>query len=91
MDILELFSLQGTLFAMMLIGTWLKKRGIIDENGKKCLTDLCVNIVIPCNIFKSCLIEFNMGIFKSCARTLRFATRIDAELDGEVLSTKGVI
>lgn len=30
-------------------------------------------------------------IFKSCARTLRFATRIDAELDGEVLSTKGVI
>ena len=70
MDILELFSLQGTLFAMMLIGAWLKKRGIIDDNGKKCLTDLCVNMVIPCNIFKSCLIEFNMGIFKSCAMLL---------------------
>ena len=70
MDILELFSLQGTLFAMMLIGAWLKKRGIVDDNGKKCLTDLCVNIVIPCNIFKSCLIEFNMGIFKSCAMLL---------------------
>jgi len=55
---------------MMLIGAWLKKRGIIDDNGKKCLTDLCVNIVIPCNIFKSCLIEFNMGIFKSCAMLL---------------------
>ncbi len=70
MSILDLFSLQGTLFAMMLIGAWLKKRGIIDENGKKCLTDLCVNMVIPCNIFKSCLIEFNMGIFKSCAMLL---------------------
>lgn len=55
---------------MMLIGAWLKKRGIIDDNGKKCLTDLCVNMVIPCNIFKSCLIEFNMGIFKSCAMLL---------------------
>ena len=31
MDILTLFSLQGTLFAMMLTGAWLKKRGIIDE------------------------------------------------------------
>jgi len=55
---------------MMLIGAWLKKRGIVDDNGKKCLTDLCVNVVIPCIIFKSCLIEFNMGIFKSCAMLL---------------------
>ena len=70
MKILDLFSLQGTLFLMMLIGAYLKKRGIIDANGKKCLTDLCVNVVIPCNIFKSCLIEFNMGIFRSCALLL---------------------
>jgi len=70
LNILDIFSLQGTLFAMMLIGAWLKKRGIVDDNGKKCLTDLCVNVVIPCNIFKSCLIEFNMGIFKSCAMLL---------------------
>ena len=62
----DLISLQGTLFAMMLIGAWLKKRGIIDENGKRCLTDLCVNIIIPCNIFRSCLIEFNMEIFRAC-------------------------
>ena len=67
---MDIFSLQGTLFAMMLIGAWMKKRGIIDDNGKKCLTDLCVNMVSPCNIFKSCLIEFNMGIFKSCAMLL---------------------
>ena len=58
------------MFLMMLIGAYLKKRGIIDANGKKCLTDLCVNVVIPCNIFKSCLIEFNMGIFRSCALLL---------------------
>ncbi len=70
MDILDLFSLQGILFALMLVGTGLKICGIIDENGKKCLTDLCVNVVIPCNIFKSCLIKFNMSIFKSCAMLL---------------------
>lgn len=66
MKLTDLFSLQGTLFAIMLIGAWLKKRGIIDANGKKCLSDLCINIVIPCNIFKSCLIDLEPGIFRTC-------------------------
>lgn len=66
MSILELGSLQLTLFAMMLIGALLKKKDIIDENGKKCLSDLCINVVIPCNIFKSCLIELDAGVLKSC-------------------------
>lgn len=70
MNILQLFSLQGTLFAMMLTGAWLKKRGIIDEAGKRCLTDLCIHVVIPCNIFKSCLIEFDLSISRSCATLL---------------------
>ena len=70
MKLSDLISLQGTLFAMMLIGAWLKKRRIIDENGKRCLTDLCVNIIIPCNIFRSCLIEFNMEIFRACGLLL---------------------
>lgn len=70
MKLTDLLSLQGTLFAMMLIGAWLKKRGIIDDDGKHCLSDLCINIVIPCNIFKSCLIEFRPEIFKTCALLL---------------------
>lgn len=70
MNMGSLFGLQGALFAMMLIGAWLKRRGTIDETGKKCLTDLCVNVIIPCNIFKSCLIEFNAGIFRACGLLL---------------------
>lgn len=70
MKLTDLFSLQGTLFAMMLIGAWLKKRGMIDDNGKRCLSDLCINVVIPCNIFKSCLIEFSSDIFKTCGLLL---------------------
>ena len=70
MKLTDLFTLQGTLFAMMLIGAWMKKRGVIDENGKRCLSDLCINIVIPCNIFRSCLIEFESGILKICGLLL---------------------
>lgn len=78
MNLFDLFSLQGTLFAMMLVGALLKKRGLIDESGKRCLTDLCVNVVIPCNIFKSCLIEFNGTIFRSCALLLASAVVMQA-------------
>lgn len=70
MKLTDLFSLQGTLFAMMLIGAWLKKRNIIDANGKRCLSDLCINIVIPCNIFRSCLIDLEPGIFRTCSALL---------------------
>ena len=73
MSILDLGSLQLTLFAMMLIGALLKKKGILDESGKKCLSDLCISIVIPCNIFKSCLIDFNADILRSCVALLASA------------------
>ena len=70
MSFWELGSLQLTLFAMMLIGALLRKKGIIDDNGKRCLSDLCISVVIPCNIFRSCLIEFNSGILQQCGMLL---------------------
>lgn len=78
MKLTDLLSLQGTLFAMMLIGAWLKKRGVIDDSGKRCLSDLCINIIIPCNIFRSCLIEFNSDIFKVCGLLLVSAAALQA-------------
>ena len=70
MNLLELCNLQGSLFLMILAGAVLKRRGIISKEGEKCLTDLCVNIVIPCNIVKSCLISFDASIFKTCGLLL---------------------
>lgn len=54
----------------MLVGAYMKVRGIIDARGKQCLSDMCIKVVIPCNIFKSFLIEFNWTIFKACAGLL---------------------
>ena len=70
MSILELCSLQCTLFILILTGMFLKKRGIIDEAGKRCLSDLCIHVIIPCNIIKSCLIEFDSAILRSCGYIL---------------------
>ena len=40
MELLELFNIQGTLFLMILVGALLKKLGIVDDEGRRCLTDL---------------------------------------------------
>ena len=66
MELLELFNIQGTLFLMILVGALVKKLGIVDEAGRRCLTDLCVNVIIPCNILKSCLIDLDSSVLRAC-------------------------
>ena len=70
MSVWQLFNLQGTLFIMILAGVVLKKLGILDASGKKTLTDLCVDIVIPCNIIKSFLVDFKLDVLRSCIMLL---------------------
>lgn len=70
MDIIRLGNLQLSLFLMILIGLYLRKKNIIDEAGKRCLTDVVVNVIIPCNIIKSCLMPFEGNIFVTCSRIL---------------------
>ena len=43
---------------------------MINEEGKRCLSDLCIDVVIPCNIFKSCLLKFDSDILKTCGMLL---------------------
>ena len=66
MDLWSLISLQITLFILMMVGALLKKTGVISAEGKKTLSDLCIKVVIPCNIFKSFLIDFTPDILKNC-------------------------
>ena len=70
MDIFRLANLQITLFLLILTGLLLKKKGILDQEGKRCLTDLCVNVVIPCNILKSCLAPLGENVLGICGRIL---------------------
>lgn len=55
----ELISLQLRMFLIMLVGLFFRKRNLISERGKKDLTDLVIYLILPCNIVKSFLIEFN--------------------------------
>lgn len=47
----------------MLAGFLLKKTKVVSAEGQKCITDFILMYVLPCNIIKSFIIEFNMDIF----------------------------
>lgn len=64
MDITGLIDLQGTLFLLMIIGIILSKLNYITAENKEMLTDLVINLFLPCSIIHSFQIEFDPKILK---------------------------
>lgn len=56
---LQMLNLQFTLFLLILVGIILKKKGIITQEGKKTLSNLTVNVILPCNIIHSFMGDIN--------------------------------
>lgn len=72
----NLAQLQGMLLLMLLIGLIARKTGTISESGKKSITDLIINIILPCNIIYSFMIDFSYSIFISCGVVLLISVLI---------------
>jgi len=72
----SLINLQGMLFLLVAAGMILRKLGILPDSAKQVLTDLVIDLILPCNIISSFLIEFNMDILKGFAAILLIATLI---------------
>lgn len=72
----SLINLQGMLFLLVAAGVILRKLGILPDSAKQVLTDLVIDLILPCNIISSFLIEFNLDILKGFAAILLIATLI---------------
>lgn len=55
--------LQITMLLLILTGVAVKKIGIIDPAGQKSLNDLVIYLVLPCNIVRSFIIDYNHDTF----------------------------
>ena len=53
-----LINLQIMMFLLVIIGIILKKRDIITEEGKNVLTDVVINVILPCNVINSFILNF---------------------------------
>ncbi|MBQ6662830.1 MAG: AEC family transporter [Firmicutes bacterium] len=49
----QILEMQATLFILIFVGFFLKKGGLISNEGQKNLTDLVIYIILPCNILTS--------------------------------------
>ncbi|KIR01926.1 Malate permease [Lachnospiraceae bacterium TWA4] len=65
-DMNNLLNLQCTIILLIAVGVILAKLGIITPTGRKSLTDLVIDFILPCNIIVSFMIEFNTQILISC-------------------------
>lgn len=54
-DMTNLLNMQGMMLLMVLAGMFLSKKGIINKIGRRCLTDLTINVFIPCNMIAAFL------------------------------------
>lgn len=48
-----LIDLMGMMFLLIMAGFLLRKLGIITDAGKKCITDILLYAILPCNIIKA--------------------------------------
>lgn len=62
---LDLLTLQGQLALLVVVGFALARWGIITAQGRKCLTDLVIDVILPCNIVQSFRMEFSLDILRS--------------------------
>jgi len=58
----RLLELQGMMFLLIIIGIILKKKNVVTNEGKRVITDLLINVILPCNIINSFCVEFNKDI-----------------------------
>lgn len=61
---MDLLTLQGQLFLLLLTGAFFRKR-IVGENFQAGLADVIIDLILPCNIVTSFLIEMNGELLRS--------------------------
>lgn len=56
--------LQFSFFVMIAMGYWLKKRGIVSQKGQKEITDVILEVILPCNILVSFMTELSSSALR---------------------------
>ena len=73
-----LISLQLMLFLLMIAGIILQKKGIITAAVRKGMTDLVLDVILPCNIIQSFRMEYDTSVLIQFAEILAVAVGIQA-------------
>ena len=75
---IAMLRLQFIIFSLIGIGFWVRKRGMVSREGQKNITDLVINVVLPCNILTSFVQELPDSALRDCV--MIFLISVGAEL-----------
>lgn len=66
----DLLQLELIMVLLVLVGVWLRRRGTITDQGRDCLTDVLMTVILPCNIFLSFKTDADMETLRSFLATI---------------------
>ena len=75
---IPMLRLQFIIFTLIGIGFLTRKKGLVSREGQKNITDLVINIVLPCNIVTSFVQELPDNALRDCVTV--FLISVGAEL-----------
>lgn len=86
----ELLNLQITIFLLIGIGFFVKRKKIVGKEGQKNLNDLVIYVILPCNILKAFMVEFedNMAQEFLAVLLLSIATQVLFVIYGKLVFKK---
>lgn len=86
----ELLNLQITIFLLIGIGFFVKRKKIVGKEGQKNLNDLVIYVILPCNILKAFMVEFeeNMAQEFLAVLLLSIATQVLFVIYGKFIFNK---
>ena len=70
MELQGLLNLQLMMFVLMGVGYVLRKNGTVTKEGRSVLTDLIINVILPCNIITAFCIDFDRDVLISGLQVL---------------------
>lgn len=74
--LIQMLDLQGMLFIFIIIGMVTGKKKLVTPEGRRCLTNLVLYVILPCNIVKSFIIEFSYRMLLNFAIILLIAAGV---------------
>ena len=69
-------NLMGMMFLLIMTGFMLRKFGLITDAGKKCITDVLLYAILPCNIIKAFTADLGSDRWKEFAVLLAVAVAV---------------
>ena len=76
----KMLNLQLELFLLILIGIYFRKKGIIDQKTRKALSDMLIDVILPCSIIRSFIsgVSISEELFRNCVAAVAISACIQA-------------